>query len=77
MSKMSVDGAIQRIKGAPTDSPIMVLRIDGSDLVDAVFASTVVSKAMIDAFDDRIIGVFDQTMDMGAIRSALEAATVD
>jgi hypothetical protein len=32
---------------------------------------------MIDAFDDRIIGVFDQTMDMGAIRSALEAATVD
>lgn len=76
MSKMSVDAAMQRIKGATPDSPIMVMKvIGGGDRIDAVFASTIMSQKMLNAADDRIVGVFDQTMDMDVVRGVIEAAT--
>lgn len=74
MSKMSIEGAMQRIKGAPPDSPIMVMKTDENRIVDAVFASTVRSKQMLDAGDDRIVGVFDGTMDTRIVAEAIEAA---
>lgn len=76
MSRMSVAHAIQRIKGAPPDSPIMVMKHDDEGFVNAVFASTVVSQQMLKIDAGQIVGVYHGGMDMSMVRKALEAAAM-
>ena len=73
MSKGTVDHIITRIEAAEPSSPIAVFRHEEEDKLNAVFASTVKTRGMIDAQHPDLIGVYHRRMDLKQIRRELNA----
>ncbi len=71
MSKMDIKSALERIAIAPKDSPILVLSCGEKDNVQCCFANTVESKKMVN--QPNAIGVFNNTMDLDDVKSAIKA----
>tara|TARA_R110000851_G_scaffold52554_2_gene125071 strand:+ start:4260 stop:4526 length:267 start_codon:yes stop_codon:yes gene_type:complete len=70
MSNMTPTLAMNRIKAAPKNSPIVVFKSDKPGCVDAMFASTVVSQQRIKSGID-LIGVFDKKSKVKEVYAAL------
>jgi|TARA_R110000751_G_scaffold235094_1_gene336571 hypothetical protein len=71
MSNMTPILAMNRIKAAPKNSPIVVFKSDKPGCVDAMFASTVVSQQRIKSGID-LIGVFDKKSKVKEVYATLE-----
>lgn len=64
MSLTSIDVCMSRIESAHEASPIAVFKVKSpkNDMVDTVFANTVVAQRRIKQRDKALIGVFNRTM---------------
>ena len=71
MSNASLEHTLIRIKGANPGSPIAVFKTPLPDSLNAVFASTIKTQQMIYGDHPDLIGVFDGTMDMEAVKELL------
>lgn len=75
MSLMKLDHILDRIKGAPKDSPIAVFSgMAGSGELNAVFADTIQTQQLIAKNHPSLIGVFDRHMPLGQIKQTLNQA---
>jgi hypothetical protein len=74
MTYYNIDITMKRIEHATPESPIAVFRADVQDMVDSVFANTVVSQRKIEANDPKLIGVFDRESDPAVVREKLQRA---
>lgn len=63
MSISQINVILRRIEDAEPESPIAVFRATEEDCACVVFASTVITRAMIRMGDPDLIGVFDKTSD--------------
>jgi len=71
MSNGNLQQVMIRINGATPESQIAVFRTDLPEMLNAVFAATVLTQRMIEAKDQTLIGVYDGTMDLQAIKKEL------
>jgi len=82
MSVVSVPIAMSKIKSATTRSPIAIFRLTleqqkaskSKNGLDAIFAATVLTQQRILADDLLLVGVFDNTMSVAAVRRKLRNA---
>ena len=75
MSLGSVESTLDRILVAEPNSPIAVFRGSSSGLVDAVFASTKMSKLAIKRNEKSLIGVYDRSCNLPLVKRVLERAS--
>ena len=68
----NLESTMQRIETAPVTSPIAVFRYDAK-LYESVFASTVISRKLIELGHPGFIGSFDGWMAPSVVRNALMA----
>jgi hypothetical protein len=62
---------MQRIKDAPKDSPIAVLRCNTLGFYNPVFADTEITREMILHGDPKVIGVYHGGMDLAKVRAEI------
>lgn len=72
MSAGDINQVMIKIRGATTESPIAVFNCDKVGMLDAVFASTVMSQRRIRKNDKDLIGVYDNTMNLDEVQSQLK-----
>ena len=73
MSIGIVKHIMQRIEAATAESAIAVFRVDKTGVLDAVFASTVATRQMIDSGHPDLIGVYHGGMSAGRIEDELNS----
>lgn len=73
MSNCTLQHTMMRIAGAPPESPIAVFSDGKPGHLNAVFANTVHTQAMIARGSTAYIGTFDKTMCMETVRQHLHS----
>lgn len=74
MSAGTLQNVMLRIRDAVPESPIAVFRCDKPGHLDAVFASTMITRRLIESHQAQksgLIGVFDGSMDAGEVKAQL------
>ncbi len=71
MGHLNLESTMGRIKTATPDSQIAVSRSDIDGNLNSFFAATVISKKLIADGDPALIGVYDGTMNLEAVKKHL------
>lgn len=74
MTLCTIEQAMDRIRVATQESPVAVFTTEQAHRVDVVFADTVHTRNRMDIDRRRLVGVFDQTMELGRARANIRAS---
>ena len=71
MSKMDIQDALERIKTAPKESPLLLLTCGEKTNIICCFANTVLARQMIG--QSNFIGIVDKTMDIEEVKKLINS----
>jgi hypothetical protein len=71
MSKMDIQDALERIKTATKESPLLLLTCGEKTNIICCFANTIIARQM--ATQPNFIGIFDKTMDIEEVKKLISS----